>query len=213
MAAYQAAGFKVPSRNGREQQDLGANARRLANHKGVKARVAELASRAAQLASLDAGWAMLHLKGMVESNIDDYLSAPDEEGRRYFAIDTVSREKLGLLAELHQDEETEIGDPTPDGKTLTVRRIRKVKVKLPDRIAAIGQMARIAGWLAPQKVAPTNPAGDGPAEVTHRHEPMSPAELARRMSWVIEEAAAQAAVSSPAGAAAQSGDGVESDGE
>jgi hypothetical protein len=40
--------------------------------------------------------------------------------------------------------------------------------KHSDRNAAIRTLADIHGWNAPKKIAPTNAAGDGPAEVKHQ---------------------------------------------
>ena len=49
------------------------------------------------------------------------------------------------MVELHQEETTEFddGDKAP--------RVRKIRIKLPDKIAALGLMAKIAGWLAPER--------------------------------------------------------------
>src|SRR5215475_7198838 len=151
--AYVAAGFQA------DQEYLAANARKLANRKEIKARLAELADYAAKLAGIEAGWGQLKLKSLVEANLDDYLTPTDSDGNRYFNIGDVSAEKLALLSEYSQDETTETDE---DDKP---RSIRKVRVKMHDRIAALRLMAEIAGWKAPTKVAPTNPAGDGPAAV------------------------------------------------
>jgi hypothetical protein len=119
------------------------NSRRLSNANAlVKARLKELANYSAQLAGIDAGWAQIKLKSMVEANIDDYLSPPDKDGYRYFDLSQVSREKLGQLTELAQDEITEaMGD---DEGT---RRTRKIKVRLPDKISALSLLAKIARWV------------------------------------------------------------------
>ncbi len=138
--AYKSAGYEG------DQKYLSDNARKLANRTDVKARLAELSEYAATMAGLDAGWAQLKLKALVESNLDDYLAPPDANGVRRFDLSKVSREKLGLLLELAQDEETDIDEETGDET-----RIRKIRIKRSDPIAALALMAKIAGWLAPEK--------------------------------------------------------------
>jgi len=88
ITAYQAAGFMALG------ESLNDNARRFANLKHIKARLAELSDYAAKLAGIDAGWAMLRLKQLAESNLDDYLGPADEDHNRYFTIGKTSREKL-----------------------------------------------------------------------------------------------------------------------
>ena len=195
---------------------IAPNARRLAQQKHIRDRIRELGDYAAMLAGIDRDWAMVELKKEAEAvkkfNLDDYLSPPDGEGNRYYDLGAVDRDQLGMLTELTIESET-----SPLNERGPERRIHKIKLKgpnkTPDRVAILRLMAEIGGWKAPAKIAPTNPAGDGPAEITHRHAPMSPAELARRMSWVIEQAAAEAAISSTAEAASECCDGVESGGE
>jgi hypothetical protein len=126
--------------------DFAANVRKLRNRPEIKARLQELADYAAKLAGIDAGWAQLKLRDMVEANLDDYLSpTPDDGGNRFLTIGEVSREKLGLLTELSQEETTELAGK---GK---LRDVRKIRIKLPDKIQALGLMAKIAGWLAPER--------------------------------------------------------------
>jgi hypothetical protein len=143
VAAFHAA-YREAIYEGENQGDqaIAANVRRLRNRHEIKARLAELAEYAAKLAGIDAGWAQLKLRDMVEANLDDYLSPPDAEGYRYFDLRKVPREKLAQLVELQQEETTE-----NDGD----RAVRKVRIKFADKIAALGLMARIAGWLAPDK--------------------------------------------------------------
>jgi hypothetical protein len=142
-----------------DDKAIAPDARKLANQKLVKARIQELADYAAKLAGIDANWALVLLKGKAEANLDDYLSEPDGSGARFFDLRGVSREKIGHLAELQIEDETVLKEDADD------RRILKTKLKVYDPVAAIGLMAKIAGWLAPTKVAPTNTAGDGPAVI------------------------------------------------
>lgn len=155
-AAYQAAGYETKA------EYLPDNARKLANRPDVKGRLAELRTRSATLAEIDAGWCLLVLKRRVERadryNIDDYLTPAMEGAPRYPDIARASREELGRLSELTLEEE--IIDAGED----TMRRVRKTKFKgYVDVEAAVGLIAKINGYLAPTRVAPTNPAGDGPA--------------------------------------------------
>ena len=122
--------------------DFAANVRKLRNRPEIKARLQELADYAAKLAGIDAGWAQLKLRDMVEANLDDFLSTTDAEGHRYLMLREVDRNKLANVVELHQEETTE-----DDGD----RAVRKIRIKLPDKIAALGLMAKIAGWLAPER--------------------------------------------------------------
>ena len=126
--------------------DFAANVRKLRNRPEIKARLQELADYAAKLAGIDAGWAQLKLRDMVEANLDDYLGPANAEGVRHFDIGRVPRERLTHLTELHQEETTEFV-----GEELRRRDVRKVRLKLPDKIQALGLMAKIAGWLAPER--------------------------------------------------------------
>jgi hypothetical protein len=123
-------------------RDFAANVRKLRNRPEITARLQELADYAAKLASIDAGWAQLKLRDMVEANLDDFLSTTDAEGHRYLTLREVDRNKLANVVELHQEETTE-----DDGD----RAVRKIRIKLPDKIQALGLMAKIAGWLAPER--------------------------------------------------------------
>ena len=87
--------------------DFAANVRKLRNRPEIKARLQELADYAAKLAGIDAGWAQLKLRDMVEANLDDFLSTTDAEGHRYLTLREVDREQARQLVELHQEETTE----------------------------------------------------------------------------------------------------------
>lgn len=155
VAAYHAA-YRETIYQGFDPDDraIAPNVRKLRNRKDVKGRLAELRDYAAKLAGIDSGWAMVQLKGFVESNLDDYLAPPDGDGSRFFDLTNVSREKIGHLSELNLEEETELDDDEP------ARRIRKIRMKLHDRIGALGLMARIAGWAAPTKSEITGKDGE-----------------------------------------------------
>jgi hypothetical protein len=123
-----------------------ANARRLRNKPEVKAELERLLQQATKITVLDAAWAMEQLRPLVEGvSIGNYLT-PRQKGRhRQLSIDHCSARELAQLSELQIEE-------SDDG--------RKVKVKLVDRIGALALMARIGGWEAPKKIAPTDTDGN-----------------------------------------------------
>jgi len=121
-----------------------ANVRKLRNLPAVKARMQQLADHSAKLAGIDAGWAMVELKRELDAigafNLDDFLGPADAHGKRYIDLSKVSREQLALLTEM----------TTKDTKYGT-----EIKIRGPDRYSnkpnIIGLMAKLAGWLAPEK--------------------------------------------------------------
>jgi hypothetical protein len=121
-----------------------ANVRKLRNLPAVKARLQQLADHAAKLAGIDAGWALVELKRELDAigsfNLDDFLSKPDERGRRYIDLNKVPREQLALLTEM-TTRDTKYG--------------AEIKIKGPNRYSdkpnIISLMAKIAGWLAPER--------------------------------------------------------------
>jgi hypothetical protein len=135
-----------------ESPSIADNARRLANTKTVKGRLGELADYSAKLAGIDASWALLRLKDYTDFNVHDYLSAPNELGQRFFDVGRVPKEKLARLVELQQEEFIE-------GRGEAAQAVRKTKIKGHDPISALALMARIAGWEAPKKIAPTDAEG------------------------------------------------------
>lgn len=133
-----------------------------------------------------------------------YVTSTDKNGKkRRRRVRSIELKPLGKLTD---DERALI-----DGFKITDKGA--VEVLIPKRLDARAMLAKLDGLDAPTKIAPTNPAGDGPAEMEIR-DPSS-AELARRVSWLIEQAAAGAAEtrSSSAEPPPQFDDGVESGGE
>ena len=142
VAAFEEAYRETILESGADPAAISANVRRLRNQPRVKARMQELAEYAAKLAGIDAGWAQLKLRAMVEASMDSYLTPVDAQGNRYFNIGQVPAEALAQLVELHQEETAEEHG---------LLRVRKTRIKLPDKIAALGLMAKIAGWIVPEK--------------------------------------------------------------
>lgn len=163
-AAAAVAAYRETIYQGTETDDqaLAPNARRLRNQRPVRERLTELRDLAFKLQAIDQSWALLKLKHYTDFNVDDYLTAPNESGIRFFDVGKVPRDKLALLSELTVEEFTE-------GKGELATDVRRTKIKGHDPIAALALMARIGGWEAPKKIAPTNPAGDGPAGMVHVH--------------------------------------------
>lgn len=144
LTAYKDAGFQT-------QDDVfaAANARKLTQRAEVKARLKELSENSEFLSCTDAAWAQRKLKALAECNLAKYLTPADSEGIRRLDLSKATDEEIGLLLEIGQDEETRMeGDD--DDKTEV--RIRKIRIKRADPIAAIRLMAEIAGWKAPEKV-------------------------------------------------------------
>lgn len=148
-----------------DDEALKPNSRRLANRKEIAARLKELADYSARLAGIDAHWAMLKLKGLVDDvdafTIDDYM-ARDEAGVRLNECDltNVTADQMRRLKEVRP----EVTITRAEDGTETIRR--KISIVGPDRYSivptVVGLMAKLAGWEAPKKIAPTNPAGDQP---------------------------------------------------
>lgn len=167
VAAYRATMY---TGDNPDDKALAPNARRLANSVPVQARLKELADFAAKLASIDSGWALLKLKRLTDDiegfNLDDYLSPATGDGCRYFDLSKVPPDKMRLLAELAIEDETDtilgLNDESGEEVTSIKRRTRKIKLKGPakaDLVGPLALMARIAGWEAPKKIAPTNADG------------------------------------------------------
>lgn len=164
--AYRLAGFES------EETCIADNARRLANHAKVKARLAELAEYAGKIAGLDSGWALLQLKNDFEEvgafNLDDYLGPADCEGARFFDLSKVNRDQMGRLSKLaitsrHEaSSDEEKSKPPAEIKHITLDGPNKFS----ERRAILETMSKIAGWFAPTKVAPTSPDGKNNATLT-----------------------------------------------
>ncbi len=135
-----------------DDKALKPNTRRLCQRPEVKARLSELAERSATLAAIEGGWIMIQSKGLLDEidahNLDDFLTPPDERGKRYLDISQASREQLARLTEIAMA-------PSKYGT--------KIKIKGPDRYSAkpaiLALMARVGGFEAPKKLAATDKDG------------------------------------------------------
>lgn len=137
------------------------NARRLAQQKHIKERIAELADLAFHLAGVDASRIMVELwkdaQALKSFNLDDYLSAPDAEGNRYYDLGKVSREQMGLLAEMTIESSTIVGTEKDGAPPRTTHKIKLGGPKLfAERRAIFALMADIGGWKAPVKAEVTS---------------------------------------------------------
>lgn len=144
LSAYKDAGFQT-----QDDTFAAANARKLTQRGEVRARLKELSENSEFLSCTDAAWAQRKLKALVECNLARYMTTPDSEGIRRLDLSKATDEEIGLLLEIGQDEETRM-EGEEDDKTEV--RIRKIRIKRADPIAAIRLMAEIAGWKAPEKV-------------------------------------------------------------
>jgi hypothetical protein len=132
-----------------------ANARKFCNRL-KRTRVKEIWEKAALINELDAAWLLRKLKAKADFNLDDFLTSPNEAGVRFIDIRKASREQMEGLTELTVEEFTE-------GRGDTAVDVRRTKIA-GEVMAALNLIARVQGHLAPAKIAPTNAAGDGPAE-------------------------------------------------
>ena len=110
------------------EDTIAANVRRFRNRPEIKARLKELADYAAKLAGIDASWALLRAKKMVEFDTQKFIAGECD------------------ISDLPGDVEV-VESAVPEGK----RALFKTKIKASDRLGALGLMAKIAGWLAPEK--------------------------------------------------------------
>ena len=115
-----------------DSESTQANVRKFYNRDDIKARLGELAEYSAKLSGIDASWAMLRAKRMVEFDTDNFINGDGD-------ISDLPGEVEVIEADV---------DDTADGPK---RSIVKTKIKASDRLGALGLMAKIAGWLAPEK--------------------------------------------------------------
>jgi hypothetical protein len=121
---------------------FGPNSRKRAGRPDIKARVAELQHRAAELAELDRGWVLAKLKSLADFNLADYLKC-GEDGEFYYDLSQCSREQLSRLAEASLEHTIMARGRGDDGARLS---LRKTKLKGYDKVAAISKIATIMGF-------------------------------------------------------------------
>jgi hypothetical protein len=134
IKAMKAAGYEGNNKT------LYANAKRLETFPHIKARIAHLMQQAAEMACIDASWAMTTLKQLVDANVLDYLQ-PDGT----IDVKKIARAQAAKLAELS----IERGTMRTIGRGRNKKRVEvgaRVKIKLHSKIEAINTLARIAGW-------------------------------------------------------------------
>ena len=73
------------------------------------------------------------------ANMMDYTS-PDEDGHRVLDLDHVTRDQMAAVQEMTVDYYTE-------GKGKNALRVKRVKVKLHPKVAALEKLARMFGWI------------------------------------------------------------------
>jgi hypothetical protein len=115
---------------------IAANVRRLRNRRDIRARMLELADHSAKMAGLDAGWALVRTRQIVDFDLAAFLKGD------------------GDLSDFPGDIEI-IEEEVSNGSDMPARKLFKLKAKAADRLAGLTLMARIAGWLAAEKVEAT----------------------------------------------------------
>ena len=144
------------------------NSSRFFRRDDVKFRLAEIKRRRAVLADLDEAWVLRQLKAIARNgetvgnaNLDDYFFHTESGERVGIELTSVPRAKMAALDEVTVEQFTE--GPRDDPQT-----IKRVKIKLKSPSGALTAAKMIGDWLgmwAPTKIAPTNAAGDGPAQI------------------------------------------------
>ncbi len=140
LASHKAAGYRPELRN----------AARLKAHPSIKARIEQLQWDRERLAQAANQQALTKLAVSKESvgrefaligfaNMMDY-TAPDQDGHRVLDLDHVTREQMAAVQEMTVDYYTE-------GKGKGALRVKRVKVKLHPKVAALEKLARMFGWI------------------------------------------------------------------
>ncbi len=142
------------------------NSSRFFRRDDVKVRVAEIKRRRAVLADLDEAWVLRQLKAIAKqgelignANLDDFFVHAEDGKRIGIDLTDVSRAKMAALEEVTIEQYTE-------GAKDDAQTIKRTKIKMKSPSGAMTAAKLIGDWLgmwAPQKVAPTNSDGDGPA--------------------------------------------------
>jgi hypothetical protein len=125
--------------NNPDENAIAANVRRLRNRPDIKTRMRELADHSAKMAGLDAGWALVRTRQIVDFDVGVFLKGN------------------GNLSDFPGDVEI-IEEEASNDSNLPRRKLFKLKAKAADRIAGLNLMAKIAGWLAPDKLEATTEA-------------------------------------------------------
>jgi hypothetical protein len=122
-----------------DETAIAANVRRLRNRPDIKARMLELADHSAKMAGLDAGWALVRARQIVDFDLTAFLNGEGDLSDFPGDVEIV-------------EEEASEDPPQPK------RKIFKLKARASDRLAGLNLMAKIAGWLAAEKVEATTEA-------------------------------------------------------
>jgi|SRR5882672_349922 len=121
----------------------------------IKSRVEEIKRRRAVLADLDEAWVLKRLKRAADANLDSFFGRNQDGHRIGIDLTAVDSELMGALNEVTVDEFLDGPRDDPD-------RIRRTKLKLEPRLKALELIGNWLGMWKPQKIAETNPEGDGP---------------------------------------------------
>jgi hypothetical protein len=125
--------------NDPDERAIAANVRRLRNRPDIKARMRELADHSAKMAGLDAGWALLRARQLVDFDLAAFLQGE------------------GDLSDFPGDVEI-VEEEASEDPNRPKRKLLKLRARASDRLAGLNFMAKIAGWLAPEKLEATTEA-------------------------------------------------------
>ena len=140
LASHKAAGYRVEPRN----------AARLRAHPSIRARIEQIqcdrqrldqvaGQRAIERLSLSKERTANEFAAVGFANMMDY-TVPDADGHRVLDLDHVTRDQMAAVQEMTVNYYTE-------GKGNNALRVKRVKVKLHPKVAALEKLARMFGWI------------------------------------------------------------------
>jgi hypothetical protein len=115
----------------------GGNSSRMARRPEIAERVREIQSAAANLAELDSAWLLLRAKRIAEFDTDKLLTGQADLS-----------DLPGDIEIIESDDEGESAEP----KSVSGRKLFKMKVKASDRIAAFTLIAKVLEFIRPGDV-------------------------------------------------------------
>lgn len=192
--AYLAAGYKP-----RTDAAADTAASRLLSEVEVARRVNALKAAAADKTVMDLKEVLQELSKLGRSSIQDMVNVGgDDSGDVIQSLRDMKPEHAAAVQELTIEtyldagaEPDEMQEPQGHGGSLRRRRgreVKKVKIKLHDKRAALSELRR---HLEPVKHADPDgrPLGTGAAEAAAERDQLSELELARRIAFALESAA------------------------
>jgi phage terminase small subunit len=143
----------------------------------VSGRISELKAEAATAAGLEGARVLAELARVGFGNVLDFAVVGDD-GLPHIDLSIATYEKCGALASIEVEEHTE-------GTGDDARQVRKVRLKLADKVGALNSLGKHFDIFRPTRVEVSGPGG-GPIEV------LTDLEAARRIAWLLNSAATKA---------------------